>query len=131
MTDRKTDGYLENCGKPIESISSGLQDSGFVGQSVSLTSPYLRNTRRHNNVLLALLTLLTLVIVVTTFVNVSRHTAPTSLIPPAPVAPYPPTHLSPCPTEDSINCYWDAAVHGNGQGASFVNINDTIYYLER
>lgn len=28
---------------------------------------------------------------------------------------------TPCQTEDSINCYWDAAHHGNGLGHSLVN----------
>lgn len=27
--------------------------------------------------------------------------------------------LPPCPTEDSVSCYWDAKVHGNGRGQSF------------
>jgi len=27
-----------------------------------------------------------------------------------------------CPTEDSINCYWDASTRGNGLGHSFTNI---------
>jgi len=31
-------------------------------------------------------------------------------------APLPP----PCPTEDSVSCYWDAESRGNGQGRSFV-----------
>jgi hypothetical protein len=29
--------------------------------------------------------------------------------------------LPPCETEDSINCYWDADVQGNGQGQDLVN----------
>jgi hypothetical protein len=36
--------------------------------------------------------------------------------------------LVPCPQEDSINCYWDAARMGNGQGTSFVNLDGTMYY---
>ncbi len=31
---------------------------------------------------------------------------------------------TPCPTEDSQGCYWDAAAHGNGQGTSFVAVTD-------
>lgn len=29
---------------------------------------------------------------------------------------------TPCAMEDSINCYWDASVRGNGQGHSFYSI---------
>lgn len=29
------------------------------------------------------------------------------------------THSVPCPQEDSVACYWDAAVRGNHGGASF------------
>lgn len=29
------------------------------------------------------------------------------------------TNLAPCPTEDSIECFWDATLTGNGQGQSF------------
>lgn len=25
----------------------------------------------------------------------------------------------PCPTEDSLNCYWDGSQHGDGTGRSF------------
>lgn len=32
------------------------------------------------------------------------------------------TNLPPCPTEDSINCVWDASARGNGKGASFMDI---------
>jgi len=28
----------------------------------------------------------------------------------------------PCPTEDSINCYWDARLQGNGHGHSFYSV---------
>lgn len=27
---------------------------------------------------------------------------------------------TPCPTEDSVSCYWDAQVRGNGAGHSFM-----------
>lgn len=27
--------------------------------------------------------------------------------------------LPPCPTEDSVSCYWDATTMGNGQGRSY------------
>mgnify|MGYP001603028395 CR=1 FL=1 len=30
----------------------------------------------------------------------------------------------PCPTEDSNACYWDAAARGNGQGISFIALDD-------
>lgn len=38
------------------------------------------------------------------------------------------TLTTPCATEDSSNCYWDAA-RGNGTGHSFVDIGGTAYYL--
>ena len=28
-------------------------------------------------------------------------------------------NATPCPTEDSTWCHWDAQTHGNGQGRSF------------
>lgn len=34
-----------------------------------------------------------------------------------------------CITEDSTNCYWNAATMGNGQGNSFIDINGTAYYV--
>lgn len=37
--------------------------------------------------------------------------------------------IVPCATEDSTNCVWDSRVQGNGQGASFIDINGTAYYL--
>lgn len=36
--------------------------------------------------------------------------------------------LTPCPTEDSVNCYWDASLRGNKIGQSFININGNVYY---
>lgn len=36
---------------------------------------------------------------------------------------------TPCPTEDSDNCYWNAATMGNGDGTSFVIVNGTVYPL--
>ncbi|MFD5864375.1 hypothetical protein ACFWGP_05450 [Agromyces sp. NPDC127015] len=33
-----------------------------------------------------------------------------------------------CESEDSTDCYWDAARMGNGIGQSFVNFNGTDYY---
>ena len=33
--------------------------------------------------------------------------------------------LPACPTEDSTQCTWDASAQGNGQGTSFVAIDDT------
>lgn len=37
--------------------------------------------------------------------------------------------LTPCATEDSTNCYWDATTHGNGQGRSFIDVDGTAYFL--
>lgn len=34
--------------------------------------------------------------------------------------------LTPCPTEDSTGCNWDASRHGNGQGDSFIAYTETI-----
>lgn len=36
---------------------------------------------------------------------------------------------TPCPTEDSDDCYWDASTQGNGLGSSFVNVAGSIYPL--
>ena len=33
---------------------------------------------------------------------------------------------TPCPEEDSPDCYWDASTRGNGVGTSFVNIGGNI-----
>lgn len=32
-----------------------------------------------------------------------------------------------CSTEDSTNCVWDARIHGNGEGRSFVDLNGRTY----
>lgn len=40
------------------------------------------------------------------------------------------TDILPCPTEDSDNCYWNAATMGNGQGQSFVNIDGVTTYCQ-
>lgn len=38
-------------------------------------------------------------------------------------------YLPECATEDSIQCYWDATLQGNGQGQSFVNYDGhTVAY---
>lgn len=37
--------------------------------------------------------------------------------------------LFPCETEDSDNCYWDAAEQGNRLGDSFITFNGKTYYL--
>lgn len=37
--------------------------------------------------------------------------------------------LPACATEDSTNCYWNAAANGNGQGQDFINIDGETYYL--
>lgn len=34
-----------------------------------------------------------------------------------------PIALPPCPTEDSVNCYWDADTMGNGEGTDSVSVN--------
>ncbi|MCI2958234.1 hypothetical protein MN032_11045 [Agromyces atrinae] len=38
---------------------------------------------------------------------------------------------TPCETEDSDNCYWDARVFGNELGESFVTIRGESYYFWR
>lgn len=37
--------------------------------------------------------------------------------------------LPPCPTEDSDDCYWDAAVRSDGRGSSFY-IEDGVAHYE-
>lgn len=34
--------------------------------------------------------------------------------------------FQPCATEDSTQCYWNAQTQGNGEGTSFIAINDSI-----
>jgi len=34
-----------------------------------------------------------------------------------------------CATEDSTNCVWNAGIQGNGQGNSFIDIDETAYYF--
>lgn len=50
----------------------------------------------------------------------------------APVTPatLPTYTLPPCATEDSDNCYWDAARMGNGTGTSFISLNGVLYFPE-
>lgn len=38
------------------------------------------------------------------------------------------SELPPCAEEDSTNCYWDSSERGNGEGASFTNIDGVSYY---
>lgn len=39
--------------------------------------------------------------------------------------------LPPCPTEDSIGCYWDASEHGSGDGLSYVTDHDgNTFYVD-
>jgi hypothetical protein len=38
--------------------------------------------------------------------------------------------LPPCPTEDSDDCYWDAATMGNGSGRSFMVESGVVTYLD-
>jgi len=35
-----------------------------------------------------------------------------------------------CVHEDSSNCYWNAEVRGNGEGHSFINIADGVWYID-
>lgn len=35
-----------------------------------------------------------------------------------------------CQYEDSLNCFWNASVQGNGEGQSFVNFFDVIIPLD-
>lgn len=37
-------------------------------------------------------------------------------------------NLPPCAVEDHEDCAWNAAVQGNGQGRSFVNIDGVVFY---
>jgi len=46
-------------------------------------------------------------------------------IPQHPVREFPET---PCVTEDSTNCFWDATIHGNGLGRSFYDIDGEVVY---
>lgn len=43
---------------------------------------------------------------------------------------FPDVTLTPCATEDSSDCYWNAATMGNGEGRSFVNLNGTRYVAD-
>ena len=36
--------------------------------------------------------------------------------------------IGPCATEDSENCYWDAAKRGDGTGVSFIDWHGVTYY---
>lgn len=38
--------------------------------------------------------------------------------------------LEPCPTEDSVNCFWDGSHSGNGVGTSFWNYEGTTVYFD-
>lgn len=35
---------------------------------------------------------------------------------------------TPCATEDSANCYWDASSRGNGMGTSFIDIGGHVIH---
>lgn len=43
--------------------------------------------------------------------------------------PEPERALTPCVTEDSGQCWWDAHAHGNDAGRSFVVVDGVTYYL--
>jgi len=47
---------------------------------------------------------------------------------PAPAPEFPTYSLPPCESEDSDNCYWDAARMGNGTGQSFISLEGVLYY---
>lgn len=56
----------------------------------------------------------------------------------APTPPHTDAYMTtPCKTEDSVNCYWDAKEQGNGQGHSYwsIRVNDhrvaIVYWNER
>lgn len=36
---------------------------------------------------------------------------------------------TPCKTEDSTMCYWDASQHGNGTGKSFVSLTEGLVII--
>lgn len=36
---------------------------------------------------------------------------------------------TPCPEEDSRNCWWNAAKRGNGEGTSFLNLHGHYHYV--
>ncbi|OKI54528.1 hypothetical protein [Micromonospora sp. CB01531] len=44
-------------------------------------------------------------------------------------SPYRAITLPECATEDSDNCYWDAASQGNGKGRNFITVNGQTTYL--
>lgn len=44
------------------------------------------------------------------------------------IAPVP-GELPACATEDSADCFWDATVHGNGEGRSFVDRDGHVTYV--
>lgn len=37
--------------------------------------------------------------------------------------------LPACPTEDSTGCYWDASIRGNGEGHSFIALDNMVILL--
>ena len=41
---------------------------------------------------------------------------------PAPQGVWKIASTTPCPDEDSVNCYWDASTAGNGVGHSFYSV---------
>lgn len=44
------------------------------------------------------------------------------------VLPFAFAWFTPCATEDSSDCYWDAAERGNGTGASFLDVGGAIIW---
>ncbi len=49
---------------------------------------------------------------------------------PVPAVTGDPLMFWPCPTEDSVNCYWNAKTHGNGRGRSFLDIDGNVIFLD-
>jgi hypothetical protein len=47
------------------------------------------------------------------------------------VASLPVAAVPNCESEDASNCYWNAAVSGNGTGQSFIDVNGTAIYLPK
>ena len=38
-------------------------------------------------------------------------------------------NLPDCPTEESVNCVWNAQEQGNGEGQSFINKDGVTFYV--
>lgn len=60
--------------------------------------------------------------------TVGRAAAALALLIPTWFATAPGT-VPPCATEDSTDCYWNAAARGNGDGSSFIDVAGHRIYL--